>query len=80
MELLKVIGKRFVNGILVMFGVVLIVFLLFNILPVNSARMTLGQRADMASVAAIEKEFRLNLPAGQRLLLYLNDLSPISFH
>lgn len=80
MELLKVIGKRFVNGILVMFGVVLIVFLLFNILPVNSARMTLGQRADMASVAAIEKEFRLNLPAGLRLLLYLNDLSPISFH
>ena len=42
--------------------------------------MTLGQRADAASVAAIEKEYRLNLPWYNRLVLYFNDLSPISLN
>jgi peptide/nickel transport system permease protein len=79
-ELIKFIAKRFVNGIFVMFGVVIVIFVLFNILPVNSARMTLGQRADTASVKAIEKEFRLNLPWYSRMALYFNDLSPISFN
>ena len=63
-----------------MVGVVIVIFFLFNILPVNSARMTLGQRADTASVAAIEKEFRLNLPWYHRLVLYFNDISPISLN
>lgn len=80
MNLLKYIIRRLLNGLTVMLGVVLIIFVLFNILPVNSARMTLGQRADTASIQAIEKEFRLNLPWYSRLLLYVNDLSPISFH
>ena len=80
MEIIKFIVKRLLNGILVMLGVVLLVFGLFNILPVNSARLTLGQRADVATVAAIEKEFRLNLPWYHRLMLYFNDLSPVSFN
>ena len=80
MELLKFITKRLLNGLLVMVGVIVLIFLLFNVLPVNSARMTLGQRADAASVAAIEKEFRLNLPWYDRLALYFNDLSPISLN
>ena len=63
-----------------MVGVIVLIFILFNILPVNSARMTLGQRADTASVAAIEKEFRLNLPWYERLMLYFNDLSPVSLN
>lgn len=80
MELLKFIAKRLLSGLLVMVGVSVVIFLLFNALPVNSARMTLGQRADMASVEAIEKEFRLNLPLYQRMIYYFNDLSPISFN
>jgi peptide/nickel transport system permease protein len=80
MELLKFIAKRLTNGALVMIGVVIVIFVLFNILPVNSARMTLGQRADTASVQAIEKEFRLNLPWYHRMLLYFNDISPVSFN
>lgn len=80
MELIKYIATRLLSGITVMVGVVLVIFFLFNIMPVNSARLTLGQRADVASVQAIEKEFRLNLSAPQRLLLYFNDLMPVSFH
>lgn len=80
MLLLKFITKRLFNGFFVMIGVVVVIFVLFNILPVNSARMTLGQRADVASVAAIEKEFRLNLPWYHRLVLYFNDISPLSLN
>ena len=80
MELIKFVIKRLLNGLLVMAGVIVLIFVLFNILPVNSARMTLGQRADTASVKAIEKEFRLNLPWYHRLELYFNDLSPISLN
>lgn len=80
MLLLKFITKRLFNGFFVMLGVVVVIFVLFNILPVNSARMTLGQRADVASVAAIEKEFRLNLPWYHRLVLYFNDISPLSLN
>ncbi len=80
MNIIDFVWKRLLSGILVIIGVVVFIFLLFNVLPVNSARMTLGQRADTASVAAIEKEFRLNLPWYERLGYYFNDLSPISFH
>lgn len=80
MELLKFIGKRLLSGFLVVLGVVFFIFVLFNVLPVNSARMTLGQRADTASVKAIEREFRLNLPWYSRLFYYFNDISPVSFH
>ncbi len=80
MEILKFVFKRLLNGLLVMFGVVIVIFLLFNVLPVNSARMTLGQRADVSSVKAIEKEFRLNLPWYHRLALYFNDISPLSLN
>ncbi len=80
MHLLKFIVKRLLNGSLVMVGVVFVIFLLFNVLPVNSARMTLGQRADVSSVKAIEKEFRLNLPWYHRLMLYFNDISPLSLN
>ncbi|MCW5908992.1 MAG: ABC transporter permease [Chitinophagales bacterium] len=80
MQLLQFIAKRLFNGLLVMFGVIVVIFVLFNVLPVNSARMTLGQRADTASVEAIEREFRLNLPWYHRLLLYFNDISPLSLN
>lgn len=80
MLLLKFISKRLFSGIFVMIGVVVVIFILFNVLPVNSARMTLGQRADAASLKAVEREFRLNLPWYHRLALYFNDLSPFSLN
>lgn len=80
MNFLKVALGRIGSGILVMLGVIVVIFMLFNVLPVNSARMTLGQRADAASVKAIEQEFRLNYPWYKRLVFYVNDISPLSFH
>jgi peptide/nickel transport system permease protein len=76
----RFILKRFWYGILVLFGVVMVVFFLFNILPGDPARMMLGQRADSASVAAIKKDLGRDKPLTVQFLAYLNDLSPLSFH
>ena len=76
----KFLLNKLFYGILVLLGVVFIVFALFNILPVDPARLTLGQRADVESVDAINKELGLDKPFGTKLELYLNDLSPIAIH
>lgn len=67
-------------GLLVVWGVITVVFLLFNVLPGDPARMMLGQRADGASIEAINKDLGRDKPVYQQYLMYLNDLSPLSFH
>ena len=42
----KFILKRLLYGLLVLLGVVVVIFFLFNVLPGDPARMMLGQRAD----------------------------------
>jgi peptide/nickel transport system permease protein len=72
--------KRIWYGILVLFGVVTLVFVLFNILPGDPARMMLGQRADISSVEAIHKDLGLDKPLVTQYFNFLNDISPLSFH
>ena len=67
-------------GIAVMLGIVVVVFFLFNILPVDPARMTQGQRADVQSLQAVRKELGLDKPVPVQFIYYLNDLSPIAVH
>ena len=76
----KLITRKFLYGLLVIAGVVVIVFFLFNVLPGDPARMMLGQRADLASVDAINRDLGRDLPLQKQFLLYINDLSPFSFH
>lgn len=64
----------------VMLGIVVVVFFLFNILPVDPARMTQGQRADVQSLEAVRKEFGLDKPVPVQFIYYINDLSPIGVH
>ena len=78
--MLRFILKRFLYGLLVLFGVVMIIFFLFNILPGDPARMMLGQRSDLASVEAINKDLGLDKSLSIQFISYLNDLSPISLH
>jgi peptide/nickel transport system permease protein len=78
--MIRFILKRLWYGLLVLFGVITVVFLLFNILPGDPARMMLGQRADIASVEAINRDLGLDKPAHIQYFSFLNDLSPISFH
>ncbi len=76
----RFILKRLYYGLFVLFGVITLVFLLFNVLPGDPARMMLGQRADMASVEAINRELGLDRPLMVQYLGFLNDLSPVSLH
>jgi len=78
--MLRFILKRLYYGLFVLFGVVTLVFVLFNILPGDPARMMLGQRADIASVDAINRELGRDKPLVEQYLGFLNDLSPVSYH
>jgi peptide/nickel transport system permease protein len=67
-------------GFLVLLGVITVIFLLFNVLPGDPARMMLGQRADQVSIDAINKDLGRDKPLTTQFFMYLNDLSPISVH
>jgi len=72
--------KKFLYGLAVIAGVVVVVFVLFNILPGDPARMTMGQRSDVQSLDAVRKEFGLDKSKPVQFFLYVNDLSPIGLH
>jgi len=71
---------RLLYGILVLFGVVTLIFFLFNVLPGDPARMMLGQRADISSVEAINRDLGRDKPLVVQYFSFLNDVSPLSFH
>ncbi len=72
--------KKCLYGILVAWGVITVVFLLFHVLPGDPARMMAGQRADESTLKNIRMELGLDRPDYIRYLGYLNDLSPVSVH
>jgi len=74
---LTFIVKRLLYGFWVLLGVATLVFFLFNILPGDPARMMLGQRADIASVEAINKELGRDKPIYVQYFSFLYDLSPL---
>lgn len=74
--LLQKIGYAF----LTLFGVVTVIFLLFNILPGDPARMMLGQNETAEQVAIVKKKYGFDQPLGRQYIYYLNDLSPLSIH
>lgn len=78
--MLNYLLRKVAYSIIVLWGVVSLVFFLFNVLPADPARLTLGQRSDLASLENVRKELNLDKSMGNRYLLYLNDLSPISLN
>lgn len=69
--------KRLLYGFYVLLGVASLVFFLFNILPGDPARMMLGQRADIASLEAINKELGRDKPLIVQYLSFMADLAPV---
>ena len=53
--------KRVAYGIVVLIGVIIIIFGLFNALP-DPARLTQGQRTDAESIELVRKELGLDKP------------------
>ena len=78
--MLRFIAKRLGYGFLVLLGVVGVVFFLFHALPGDPVAMMAGQRTDVATRQAIEKELGLDRPLAVQFYLYLKDLSPLSIH
>ncbi len=76
----KFLIRRISYSFLVLFGVITVVFLLFNVLPGDPARMMLGQRADVASIEAINRDLGRDKPLPVQFVMYLSDLSPVSIH
>lgn len=78
--MIRYILRRLFYGGLVLFGVVTIVFFLFNVKPGDASLLVAGNHATEESIESIKKEWGLNEPLLTRYFLYLNDLSPISLH
>ena len=78
--MIRYLVNRLWNGALVLFGVVTVVFFIFNLKPGDPARMLADQRGSEEALQNIRKDLGLDLSLGKRYVLYLNDLSPISIH
>jgi peptide/nickel transport system permease protein len=67
-------------GLLVLWGVVTLVFFLFNLAPGDPVRNLVGENASEEIIANMRRKFDLDLSVGRRYALYLNDLSPLGIH
>lgn len=77
--MLSILIRRLLYGILVLFGVVCIVFIVFQAFG-DPARMVLGQSGDKKTMDNIRKELHLDQPKWKQFLFYLNDISPVSVY
>ena len=77
--MLKYIARRTVYGLLVLIGVVMLVFFLFQGFG-DPSRLVMGQSGDSATQASIRKELYLDQPKWKQFIFYLNDVSPICIH
>lgn len=72
--------KKVVYGFLVLWGVLTLVFFLFNVLPGDPARMMLDKREDSRQLENIRIHYGFDRPLLEQYALYLNDLLPLSIH
>jgi peptide/nickel transport system permease protein len=77
--MLKYTIKKALYGILVLIGVVVLVFFLFQGFG-DPSRLVMGQSGDSTTQANIRKELHLDQPKWKQFLFYLNDVSPVCFH
>ena len=77
--MLRFIAKKLLYGLLVLIGVVILVFFLFQGFG-DPSRLIMGQTGDSATQANIKKELYLDQPKWKQFLFYLNDVSPVCIH
>jgi len=77
--MLRFITRKIIYGLLVLAGVVVMVFFLFQGFG-DPARLVLGQAGDSTTIKNIRKELALDQPKWKQFVLYLNDVSPIAVH
>ncbi|MDO5981548.1 ABC transporter permease [Flavivirga spongiicola] len=67
-------------ALLTLFGVVTVIFLLFNVLPGDPAQMMLGQNEDSEQLAIVKQKYGFDKSISTQYFYYINDLLPVSFH
>ena len=77
--MLGFITRKLLYGLLVLAGVVMLVFFLFQGFGYPS-RLVMGQSGDSTTQANIRKDLYLDQPRWKQFVLYLNDVSPIGIH
>jgi ABC-type dipeptide/oligopeptide/nickel transport system permease component len=77
--MLKYITKKILYGLLVLAGVVVLVFFLFQGFG-DPSRLVMGQSGDSTTLANIKKELYLDQPKWKQFAYYLNDVSPLCLH
>lgn len=77
--MLRLIIKKLSYGLLVLVGVVVIVFFMFQGFA-DPARLIVGQTGDKKTMENIRKDLYLDQPKWKQFFLYLNDVSPIGIH
>lgn len=77
--MLQYILRKIFQGLLVLAGVTVLVFVLFQGFG-DPSRLVMGQTGDAATQAAIKKELYLDQPKWKQFIFYANDVSPISIY
>ncbi len=76
---MRILFAKILQGLLVMLGVVVLVFMMFQSLG-DPARLLVGQSGNKQTIDNIKKELYLDEPTWKQLLFYINDVSPIAVH
>ncbi|HEV7331099.1 MAG TPA: ABC transporter permease [Flavisolibacter sp.] len=77
--MLTFILRKMVYGLLVLVGVVILVFVLFQGFG-DPSRLVMGQTGDARTQENIRRELYLDQPKWKQFLFYLNDISPVALH
>jgi peptide/nickel transport system permease protein len=77
--MIRYLIRRSFYGGLVLLGVVVAVFFLFQGFG-DPSRLVIGQRADAATQDNIRKEMYLDQPRWKQFVFYVNDISPVGIH
>tara|TARA_B100000902_G_scaffold149523_1_gene146053 strand:- start:6611 stop:7687 length:1077 start_codon:yes stop_codon:yes gene_type:complete len=72
--------RKIFYGFLVLWGVVTIVFFLFQVIPGDPGRMMMSHREDSKQLELINQKYGFDKPVIDQYFYYLNDISPISLH
>ncbi len=77
--MISFILKKLAYGLLVLAGVTVLVFFLFQGFG-DPSRLVMGQTGNKATQEVIRKELYLDQPKWKQFLFYINDVSPIAIH
>ena len=77
--MLTFILRKIMYGTLVLIGVVVLVFVLFQGFG-DPSRLVMGQTGDAKTQENIRRELYLDKPKWKQFLFYVNDISPVGLH